>query len=54
MSIRILKEKMMWTKDYRIKRKQPLCDFPGSPDDKESACSTGDPGLIPGSGEFPG
>ena len=24
--------------------------FPGGSDDKESACSVGDPGLIPGSG----
>ena len=28
--------------------------FPGSSDDKESACNTGDPGLIPGSGRSPG
>ena len=28
--------------------------FPGSSDGKESACSTGDLGLIPGSGRFPG
>ena len=27
------------------------CYFGGS-DDKESACSAGDPGLIPGSGRF--
>ena len=25
-----------------------------SSDGKESACNTGDPGLIPGSGKFPG
>ena len=29
-------------------------DFPGSSDGKESACSTGDPGSIPGSGRSPG
>ena len=28
--------------------------FPGSSDGKESACSAGDQGLIPGSGGFPG
>ena len=27
---------------------------PGDSEDKESACSTGDPDLIPGSGKFPG
>jgi len=29
-------------------------EFPGSSADKESACSTGDPGSIPGSGRNPG
>ena len=28
--------------------------FPGGSDGKESACSMGDPGLIPGSARFPG
>ena len=28
--------------------------FPGSSDGKESACSAGDLGLIPGSGRYPG
>ena len=28
--------------------------FPGGSDSKESACNAGDPGLIPGSGRFPG
>ena len=28
--------------------------FPGGSDGKESACNSGDPGLIPGSGRFPG
>ena len=29
-------------------------DFPGGSDGKESACNTGDPGLIPVSGRSPG
>ena len=29
-------------------------DFPGGSNDKESSCSVGDPGLIPGSGKSPG
>ena len=28
--------------------------FPGGSDSKASACNEGDPGLIPGSGRFPG
>ena len=28
--------------------------FPGSSAGKESACNSGDPGSIPGSGSFPG
>ena len=28
--------------------------FPGGSDGKESACSVGDPGLIPGLGRSPG
>ena len=28
--------------------------FPGGSDDKVFACKTGDPGLIPGSGRYPG
>ena len=31
-----------------------LRGFPGGSDGKESACSVGDPGLIPGSGSSPG
>ena len=31
-----------------------LKGFPGGADDKQSACSARDPGLIPGSGRFPG
>ena len=28
--------------------------FPGGSDGKASACNVGDPGLIPGSGRYPG
>ena len=28
--------------------------FPGGLDSKESACSAGDPGILPGSGRSPG
>ena len=28
--------------------------FPGGSDGKESACSTGNPGSVPGSGRYPG
>ena len=28
--------------------------FPGGSGSKETACNAGDPGLIPGSGRFPG
>ena len=31
-----------------------LLDFPGGSDGEESACTAGDPGLIPGLGRFPG
>ena len=31
-----------------------MWDFPCSSFDKKSACHAGDPGLIPGSGRFPG
>ena len=31
-----------------------LIGFPGDSDGKETACNSGDPGLIPGSGKFPG
>jgi len=31
-----------------------LLGFPGGSDDKKSACNTGDLGLIPGLGGFPG
>ena len=30
------------------------CGFPGGSDGKESACSAGDPGSIPGLGRSPG
>ena len=32
----------------------PTWGFPGGSDGKESACNTGDPGSIPGSGSSPG
>ena len=32
----------------------PVVGFPGGSDGKESACSVGDLGLIPGSGRIPG
>ena len=31
-----------------------LLEFPGGSDGKESACNSGDPGSIPGSGRSPG
>ena len=31
-----------------------LLEFPGGSDGKESACNSGDPGLIPGLGRSPG
>ena len=31
-----------------------LQNFPGGSECKESACNAGDPGLIPGSGRYPG
>ena len=33
---------------------QAMMGFPGGSVSKESACNAGDPGLIPGSGRFPG
>ena len=35
-------------------QKKRLIDFPGGLNDKESACNSGDPGSIPGSGRSPG
>ena len=37
-----------------IKTVYLLSGFLGGSDGKESACNAGDPGLIPGSGRFPG
>ena len=37
-----------------LKPGSPASDFPGSSAGKESACSAGDPGSIPGSGRSPG
>ena len=31
-----------------------MLDFSGGSDDKESSCNAKDPGLIPGSGRYPG
>ena len=31
-----------------------ILDFPGGSNGKESACSAGDPGSVPGSGRSPG
>ena len=33
---------------------KPLLDLPGGSDGKDSACNVGDPGLISGSGRYPG
>ena len=33
---------------------KPVMSFPGGSDGKKSACNTGDPGSIPGSGRSPG
>ena len=41
----------MWNLKTLNSQKQ---GFPGGSDGKESACSTGDPGSIPGSGRSPG
>ena len=38
----------------RKPRSKEIMDFPGGSDGKESACKSGDPGLIPGSGRSPG
>ena len=38
----------------KLKLKHALPGFPGGSDSKESACSAGDPGLIPGLGRCPG
>jgi len=38
----------------RFKGHQIFTGLPCSSDGKESACKAGDPGLIPGSGRFPG
>ena len=42
-----------WGGDHEDSHLQPA-GFPGSSDDKESTCNTGDLGLIPGSGRSPG
>ena len=37
-----------------VTKEQQQVGFPGGSDGKESACSAGDPGLIPGLGISPG
>ena len=37
-----------------VKERYCVLGFPGGSDGKESACKSGDPGLIPGSGRSPG
>ena len=39
---------------YEVRLKQHTQGFPGGSDGKESACSAGDPGSIPGWGRSPG
>ena len=40
--------------NYAFQGQMLIQRFPGGSDGKESACNVGDPGLIPGSGRFPG
>ena len=40
--------------EMNVSKLQQIVDFPGSSAGKESACNAGDPGLIPGSGQYPG
>ena len=41
-------------KPFNLQSLHNLAGFPGSSDDKESACNVGDPGLISGLGRPPG
>ena len=41
-------------KRFKIRLKCKIQGFLGGSDGKESACSAGNPGLIPGSGRSPG
>ena len=58
----ILAWRIPWTEDPgRLQSMGSCCrtrlndfHFPGGSDSKESACSVGDPGLIPGLGRSPG
>ena len=50
--VRFLVGKILWRRD-RLPTPVFL-GFPGGSDSKESACNTGDPGLIPGLGICPG
>ena len=44
----------MFQRDFILKEFHKSVGFPGGSDGKESACSVGDPGSIPGSGRSPG
>ena len=44
----------LWVANSRTRFSDYTICFPGGSDGKESACSAGDPGLIPGLGRFPG
>ena len=41
-------------KSLKAQNYMTLWEVPGGSDGKESACNTGDPGLIPGLGRSPG
>ena len=44
----------LFQRDFILKEFHKSVGFPGGSDGKESACSVGDPGSIPGSGRSPG
>ena len=44
----------VFQRDFILKEFHKSVGFPGGSDGKESACSVGDPGSIPGSGRSPG
>ena len=48
------KEKKMRKEEQVKQHWKETMGFPGGSDGKESACSAGDPGLIPGSGRSSG
>ena len=58
-TVKLLEENMHytfwhWSQSYYFYVSSDKGVFPGGSDDKESACSVGNPGLIPGSGRSPG